>query len=759
MKFESNKIIQSTRNLRTNGMINKISSSLIIDSDPEDDFAVNNKTNSHIKSAFSESNTNINKQNGECRKSTFAPKKPSAITAKILAKKPINSSLTKPSVNLSPIKSQKSPLKSKLKLTKNEHRFSESDESDATPESTSPMKNPNKRPWAGPDFKVNLSPLEMDDEVLCYVQYIKESPLITAGLPTSEPGLSQHYRQMKDLYIEILEKFNTAFEKIPISILEKFPSFDPVAFNQLKVLRQQVKAKCRLAERKLNANSTEQTKSDVENESTQLNQSPINNKNNNNTNYNSSQEKTESKRGTFQLKRLVKSTVPQEISRKIEPFLSKSLSPEEKKSQSSNLIDKITINDSPTKLYDDELLMNSSIDEQPSTSKHFSNNLSVSSEMDSSHDKSGDKLSQKSLSDEIRNFPSFDGYDESAKSRNIVETIMSNDKSINVTEMGNFMGNVQNSGLTGEFDGYNFPHSTDLQHYFRHTFGLYQFRPNQLQAINAIMLGHDCFVLMPTGGGKSLCYQLPAIITPGVTIVISPLKSLVLDQVQKLLSLDIPAAHMLGGINDAKANSIYSDLSKEKPSIKILYVTPEKISASQKLLSTLVRLYERNLIARIVIDEAHCVSQWGHDFRPDYKRLSLLRDKFPKVRMIALTATATPRVREDILKQLKMKAPEWFLSSFNRPNLRYRVVDKTGKAAHVEIIALIKEKYKGMSGIVYCFSRKDCDTYAERLRDNGIAALSYHAGMGDSARSDVQGRWIADEVFLFVEFHVETSFV
>uniref|UniRef100_A0A096LSR1 RecQ-like DNA helicase BLM n=1 Tax=Poecilia formosa TaxID=48698 RepID=A0A096LSR1_POEFO len=292
------------------------------------------------------------------------------------------------------------------------------------------------------------------------------------------------------------------------------------------------------------------------------------------------------------------------------------------------------------------------------------------------------------------------------------------------------------------FRGFNFPHSQEMMKIFHKRFGLHQFRFNQLEAINAALLGEDAFVLMPTGGGKSLCYQLPACLSPGVTVVVSPLKSLIVDQIQKLTTLDIPATSLSGDKSDSEAGRIYMQLSRKDPIIKLLYVTPEKVSASNRLISALQNLYERGLLARFVIDEAHCVSQWGHDFRPDYKKLHELRQKFPNIPMMALTATATPRVQKDILNQLNMSKPQVFTMSFNRTNLKYAVLPKKPKKVDEDCISWIKKHYPRDSGIVYCLSRNDCDALAESLKRAGIQALSYHAGLSDGNREYVQSKWI-----------------
>ena len=289
--------------------------------------------------------------------------------------------------------------------------------------------------------------------------------------------------------------------------------------------------------------------------------------------------------------------------------------------------------------------------------------------------------------------------------------------------------------------------SQDVRRALKDRFRMSGFRHNQLEAINATLAGDDAFVLMPTGGGKSLCYQLPAVIssgkTSGVTIVISPLLSLMQDQVDHLKALNI-AASSFNSSTPAAARKFVMDLfHKPQPEhyLQLLYVTPEMVSKSQNFVASLATLYRNKKLARIVIDEAHCVSQWGHDFRPDYKALGKMRRQFPTVPVMALTATATPNVIVDIKHNLSIDGCRVFSQSFNRPNLYYEVRVK-GAGCIDSIGTMISSEYSGQTGIVYTLSQKSTESIAKKLSTKfGISAHHYHAGLKPEVKAQIQRDW------------------
>ncbi|MBO19947.1 MAG: DNA helicase RecQ [Chloroflexi bacterium] len=271
-------------------------------------------------------------------------------------------------------------------------------------------------------------------------------------------------------------------------------------------------------------------------------------------------------------------------------------------------------------------------------------------------------------------------------------------------------------------------------------FGFDRFLPLQEEIIAKVLAKRDTVVLMPTGGGKSLCYQLPALRLDGITLVVSPLIALMKDQVDGLLANEVPAG-MLNSTMSAQDANRTQDLARQGK-IKILYVAPERLA-----LSGFQRFLQSLQVGLIAIDEAHCISEWGHEFRPDYRNLKSLRRDFPGVPVIALTATATKPVREDIVTQLGLKKPEIFISSFNRPNLTYTIEPKTdplGSLLH------LLEKHQGESAIVYRFSRKATEETAMELTDRGFSALPYHAGLERDLRRETQEKFIHDQVQIVV---------
>ncbi len=259
----------------------------------------------------------------------------------------------------------------------------------------------------------------------------------------------------------------------------------------------------------------------------------------------------------------------------------------------------------------------------------------------------------------------------------------------------------------------------------KHYFGYSEFRPHQEAIINASLEGRDVFALLPTGGGKSLCYQLPALLRPGLTVVVSPLISLMKDQVDALTSCGIAATFLNSALGKSESRDRLRGLHRGQ--YRLLYVAPERLMLAGMLED--LAAWNVNLIA---IDEAHCISEWGHDFRPEYRQLATLREHLPNVPVMALTATATERVREDIVRQLNLCAPAIFVASFNRPNLTYRVIQKSKP---FDQLLKFVAGHRNQSGIVYCFSRKTADSVAKRLTDAGVSALPYHAGLTAEERN------------------------
>lgn len=273
-------------------------------------------------------------------------------------------------------------------------------------------------------------------------------------------------------------------------------------------------------------------------------------------------------------------------------------------------------------------------------------------------------------------------------------------------------------------------------------FGYNEFRPMQKEVIASVLSGRDTLAVMPTGGGKSLCYQIPALLFSGITLVVSPLISLMQDQVASLVGNGVSALFL----NSSLEWDEYLDAVQriKSGSVKLVYLSPEALAAER----TQSILHDASVpVSCITVDEAHCISEWGHDFRPGYLEISNVRAQFSGAVCLALTATATAQVRADITVNLRMQAPEVFIAGFNRPNIFLEVRPK--KNALREVIACI-EKHSGESGIIYCFSRNQVDTLTEKLKDSGYSVLNYHAGLSDEERKDHQQQFIRDKIRIMV---------
>ena len=274
----------------------------------------------------------------------------------------------------------------------------------------------------------------------------------------------------------------------------------------------------------------------------------------------------------------------------------------------------------------------------------------------------------------------------------------------------------------------------------RRWWGFETLRPLQAEAIDASLAGRDSLVVMPTGGGKSLCYQLPPLVGDTTDVVVSPLVALMKDQVDALEAIGYPAAALHSGLSQEERGAIRDRLVAGE--LRLLFTAPERL-VNSGLLDTLARVG----VKRFAIDEAHCISQWGHDFRPEYRQLALLRERFPKASLHAFTATATPRVRDDIAKQLNLRDPAVLVGVFDRPNLVYRIVPRTDRVA--QALAILG-RHRGEASIVYCISRRETERLAARLAAEGLLARPYHAGLAAKERHRTQDAFAKETIDVVV---------
>jgi len=285
------------------------------------------------------------------------------------------------------------------------------------------------------------------------------------------------------------------------------------------------------------------------------------------------------------------------------------------------------------------------------------------------------------------------------------------------------------------------PGEQDALDALKRVFGYDSFRPGQQEIIEHVVAGGDALVLMPTGGGKSLCYQIPALVRPGVGVVVSPLIALMQDQVDALRALGVRAAFLNSTQNLDQRREV--ERAFRTGELDLLYLAPERLQ-----LDSTAQLFDQGKIALFAIDEAHCVSQWGHDFRPDYLALSMLHERWPDVPRIALTATATEATHNEIAERLGLRDARHFVASFDRPNIQYRIVSKN--SPQKQLLELLRSEHEGDAAIVYCLSRATVEKTAEFLANNGVPALPYHAGLDSRIRERHQSRFLREDGLVMV---------
>lgn len=287
----------------------------------------------------------------------------------------------------------------------------------------------------------------------------------------------------------------------------------------------------------------------------------------------------------------------------------------------------------------------------------------------------------------------------------------------------------------------SFPWTNEVHAKLNSIFGIKEFRLLQEEVINCTLSKRDCIYVAATGSGKSLVFQLPALVSPGITLVVSPLLSLMEDQTNQLGDLGIPASVINSSTSKAEFTTLMRAMIDPDAQLKILYVTPEKLAKSKTFMSQLERMYEAGRFARLVIDEVHCCSEWGHDFRKDYKFLQIFKRQFPETPILGLTATATPRVIQDIQKMLAIEMCLVFTGTFYRPNLTYEIRPSSNKENIIDIVDLITGRFYNQSGIIYCLSVKDTEEVADKLTQMGVSCQAYHAQLDLGVRNRIQQQW------------------